>query len=182
MVRALLPTLIVVGAGCAAAPPPAAGHASRELVLAHDDSNASGTVAFPSSTYESVVRFELPDGQHRPLRLLFQAEAPGKLEITIYESTPLETPGNAIHAVSHELAKEDLSNGKDGRWVVEDLGDMKPVSGVLWIGVHKSAGEPTIWASSVVSGQAFVRNNDPQDRMGLLPTKRTPMIRLEVAP
>ena len=35
---------------------------------------------------------------------------------------------------------------------------------------------------SVVSGQAFIRNNDPQSPMGLLPSKRTPMLRLEVAP
>ena len=59
---------------------------------------------------------------------------------------------------------------------------MKPLKGVVWVGVHKLGGTPTIWASSVVSGQAFVRNNDPQNPMGLLPTKRTPMLRLEVAP
>ena len=81
-----------------------------------------------------------------------------------------------------ELAPEDLSNGKDGRWVVQDLVDMKPLKGVVWVGVHKVGGTPTIWASSVVSGQAYVRNNDPANPMGLLPTKRTPMIRLEIAP
>ena len=59
----------------------------RELVMAYDDARASGTMAFPSATYESVVRFQLPDGEHRPLRLRFQAEAPGQLEITIYDST-----------------------------------------------------------------------------------------------
>ena len=106
----------------------------------------------------------------------------GTLEITIYESTVLETPGEALRTLSCALAKEDLSNGKDGRWVVEDLVDMKPLKGVVWVGVRKSGGEPTIWASSVVSGQAFVRNNDPTNFMGLLPTKRTPMVRLELAP
>ena len=59
---------------------------------------------------------------------------------------------------------------------------MKPIKGVIWVGVRKTSGTPTIWASSVVSGQAFVRNNDPTNPMGLLPTKRTPMLRLEVAP
>jgi hypothetical protein len=155
---------------------------TRELVMAYDDARATGTLAFPTSTYESVVRFQLPDGEHHPLRLRFQAEAAGKLEITIYDSTPLETPGEAIRTVTRDLAKEDLSDGKDGRWVVEDLLDMKPIKGIVWIGVRKSSGEPTIWASSVVSGQAFVRNNDPQNFMGLLPTKRTPMLRLELAP
>jgi hypothetical protein len=181
---ALGAVLIVSGcivSGCAAAPPPAT-RGARELVMAYDDARATGTMAFPSQTYESVVRFQLPDGEHKPLRLRFQAEAPGQLEITIYDSTILETPGDPLIKVTHDLAAEDLSNGKDGRWVVENLVEMKPVKGVIWIGVHKIGGTPTIWASSVVSGQAFVRNNDPGNPMGLLPTKRTPMLRLEIAP
>ena len=172
--------LLVTVAACASAPP--AKPAAREIVMAYDDAHTTGTVAFPNETYESVVRFQLPDGEHKPLRLRFQAEAPGQLEITIYDSTVLETPGDAIHKVTRDLAKEDLSNGKDGRWVVEDLVDMKPLKGVIWVGVHKIGGTPTIWASSVVSGQAFVRNNDPRNPMGLLPTKRTPMLRLEISP
>jgi hypothetical protein len=169
-------------AGCATSAATGASAGSRELVLAYDDARATGTLAFPSMTYESVLRFALPDGEHRPLRLRLQAEAAGKLEITIYDSTVLETPGDALRTVSRDLAKDDLSNGKDGRWIVEDLGDMKPLKGVVWVGVRKVGGDPTIWASSVVSGQAFVRNNDPGNLMGLLPTKRTPMLRLEIAP
>ncbi len=150
--------------------------------MAYDDARASGPLSFPKDTYESVLRFQLPDGEHQPLRLRFQAEAPGKLEITIYDSTPLETPGTAIRSLTRELAPEDLSDGRDGRWVVEDLEDVKPLKGIVWIGVHRLGGQPSIWASSVVSGQAFVRDNDPSNPMGLLPTKRTPMIRLELAP
>lgn len=157
------------------------GKGSRELVMAYDDARATGTVVFPSTSYESVVRFQLPDGEHRPLRLRYQVGSAGKLEITIYDSTILETPGDAIRSVSRQVDQQDLSDGKDGRWVVEDLVDMKPIKGVVWVGVRKSGGEPTIWASSVTSGQAFVRNNDPQNPMGLLPTKRTPMLRLEIA-
>jgi hypothetical protein len=168
--------------GGAAANLPAGAGASRELVMAYDDAKATGTLAFPSTTYESVVRFALPEGEHQPLRLRLQAEAAGKLEITLYDSTILETPGEVLRTVSRDLMKEDLSDGKDGRWVVQDLAGMKPLKGIVWVGVRKSGGEPTIWASSVVSGQAFVRNNDPGNLMGLLPTKRTPMIRLEIAP
>jgi hypothetical protein len=184
----LLPVLVACALGLApmacggpAANVPLAG-GSRELVMAYDDARATGTLAFPSMTYESVLRFALPDGEHKPLRLRFQAEAAGKLEITIYDSTILETPGETLQTLSRDLAKEDLSDGKDGRWVVQDLTGMKPLKGVIWVGVRKSGGEPTIWASSVVSGQAFVRNNDPTNLMGLLPTKRTPMLRLEIAP
>lgn len=171
----------IAAGGCASAPALPA-HGTREIVMAYDDARTTGTMAFPSATYESVLRFELPDGEHKPLRLRYQAEAAGQLELTIYDSTVLETPGDPIHKVTRDLAREDLSNGKDGRWVVEDLVDVKPLKGVVWVGVHKIAGTPTIWASSVVSGQAYVRNNDPTNPMGLLPTKRTPMIRLEVAP
>jgi hypothetical protein len=152
------------------------------VIMAYDDAHASGTLAFPTQSYESVVRFQLPDGEHRPLRLRFQAEALGQLEITIYDSTILETPGEPLVKVARDLVTEDLSNGQDGRWVVENLVEAKPLKGVIWVGVHKLGGMPTIWASSVVSGQSFVRNNDPHNPMGLLPTKRTPMLRLEITP
>ncbi|MEA2699726.1 MAG: hypothetical protein QOI66_3997 [Myxococcales bacterium] len=158
------------------------GGKGRELVLAYDDSHSTGTVAFPSQTYESITRFELPAGEHRPLRLRLQAEAPGSLEITIYDSTPLETPGEAILSITRELDKQDLSDGRDGRWVVEDLMEAKPLKGVVWVGIRKSAGQPTLWSSAVSSGQCYIRNNDPNNLLGLLPTKRTPMVRLEVAP
>jgi hypothetical protein len=174
--------LAVVAGGCgtpAAAAVPARG--ARELVLAYDGVRATGTLAFPSSTYESVVRFELPEGEHRPLRLRFLAEAGGKVEITIYDSTILETPGQPLRTWTRELAQDDLSDGHDGHWVVEELVDMKPLKGVVWVGVRKCGGEPTIWASSVASGQAFIRNSDPQNFLSLLPTKRTPMLRLELA-
>jgi hypothetical protein len=179
--RLLGSVLAALATGCASSGPPPAKSA-REIVMAYDDARTTGTMAFPTVSYESVIRFQLPDGEHKPLRLRFQAEALGQLEITIYESTFLETPGDAIHKVTRDLAAADLSDGKDGRWVVEDLFEMKPLKGVVWVGVHKLGGTPTIWASSVVSGQAFVRNNDPTNPMGLLPTKRTPMLRLEVAP
>jgi hypothetical protein len=178
---ALSAVAALAAAGCASAPSPT-GTGSRELIMAYDDARATGTLNFPSLTYESVVRFELPDGEHKPIRLRLQAGGEGKLEIAIYESTVLETPGDVLRSVSRDLAKEDVSNGKDGRWIVEDLVDMKPIKGVIWVGVRKGGGDPTLWASSVVSGQAFVRNNDPTNAMGLLPTKRTPMVRLELRP
>jgi hypothetical protein len=167
---------------CGTAAPATTMGASRELVLAYDDAHASGTIAFPSMTYESVVRFALPDGEHRPIRLRLQAGAEGRLDVSLYESTALETPGQTLRTVSYDVTKDGVSDGRDGRWLVAELGDMKPLKGVVWIGVRKAGGEPTLWASSVVSGQSFVRNSDPGNFMGLLPTKRTPMLRLEVVP
>lgn len=86
-----------VGCATTAAAP---GGPTRELVMAYDDARPSGAVAFPADTYESVVRFQLPDGEHQPLRLRLQAESPGSLEINIYGSTLLETPGEAIRTSS----------------------------------------------------------------------------------
>ena len=169
-----------VSLGCASVGPVRPVN-SRELVVAYDDARAVDALAFSSNSYESVVRVSLPRGEHQPLRLRYQAKSAGQFEITIYDSTILETPGDPLEKVSRELAPEDLSDGTDGHWVVEDLAAMKPVKGVIWIGVHKTAGSPALWTSNVVSGQSFIRNNDPQNPMGLLPTKRTPMLRLELA-
>jgi hypothetical protein len=176
-----LSLVTAVALGCGATPrlPP---HSSRELVVGSDDNRPKDVIAFPSTTYETVTRFELPEGEHHPLRLRLQAAAPGELAITVYDSTPLETPGEAILTVTRSLDAADLSDGKDGRWIVEGLAEAKPFRGVVWIGVRKAAGQPTLWSTSVASGQSFIRNNDPQNAMGLLPTKRGPLLRLELAP
>jgi len=176
-----LPSLLLAAFGCASAPGTGT-HSSREVVIGYDDNRPKDVIAFPTATYESVTRFDLPAGSHHPLRLRLQAAGPGALAITVYDSTPLETPGEAIVTVTRALDKADVSDGKDGRWIVEELGDAKPFTGVVWIGVRKTSGEPTVWASGAVSGQSFIRNNDPQNPMGLLPTKRSPMLRLELAP
>lgn len=172
--------MVLLASGCAG--PTAVSGPTRELVLGYDDAHPATSLAFPSETYESILRLQLPEGEHKPLRLRLQAETGGRLEVNIYDSTLLETPGTAIKTVALELTKEDVSDGRDGRWVVADLGDLKPLKGIIWVGVHKTAGAPKLWTSSFVSGQAFVRDNDPTNPMGMLPTKRTPMVRIEVAP
>jgi hypothetical protein len=155
---------------------------SRELVMGCDEGRASGTIAFPSQTYEPLVRLELPVGEHRPLRLRLQAATPGTLAITLYDNTPLEAPGEVILSLTRALEKGDLSDGKDGRWAVEEVADLKPLENVIWLGVRKIDGEPTLWASGAVCGQAFVRNTDPQNSMGPLPMRRSPLIRFELLP
>lgn len=168
-------------AGCASAPH-LPSRSSRELILGYDDNRPRDVIVFPTSTYEAVTRFELPAGEHHPLRLRLQAAAAGSLEITVYDSGPLETPGEAILTVTRSLDAADLSNGKDGRWVVEELVEAKPMRGVVWVGMRKTSGQPTVWSSGATTSQSFIRNNDPQNPMGLLPTKRSPMLRLEIGP
>jgi hypothetical protein len=169
-------------AACASSAQHLGPHSSRELVIAYDDNHPKDVIAFPTTTYEAVTRFELPAGDHHPLRLRLQAAAQGTLEITFYDSTALETPGEILLTVSRSLDAADVSDGRDGRWIVEELADAKPLRGVVWVGVHKTGGEPTLWSSGAVTSQSFIRNNDPHNPMGLLPTKRSPMLRLELAP
>ena len=176
----LLATLVVL-VDCAA-PAATSARSSRELVMAYDDNRARDVIAFPTTTFETVTRFDLPAGEHHPLRLRFLAAAAGALAITLYQGTPLETLGDPIVSVTRSLETADLSDGKDGRWVVEELDDARPLKGVIWIGVRKASGQPTLWSSGVTSGQSFIRNSDPQNLMDLLPTRRGPMLRLELVP
>ena len=174
---------IAVGAATGGCGPADAGpRTPREFVLSYDDNHPSASLIFPSLTYESILRVELPEGKHRPLRLRLQAAAAGTVAITLYENDLLESPGEPIFELTRELAAADLSTGKDGRWAIEDLRDRPKLKGVIWIGMRKTAGEPAIWTSSVVSGQAYLRDRDPSRALGLLPVKRTPMLRLEVLP
>jgi hypothetical protein len=180
-IRRLL-TLGVLVVCCAPGPDPLRARNPRELIFGYDDNRATASLAFPSLTYESIVRIELPPGKHRPLRLRLLAHTAGTVTITIYENNVLETPGDPIHVLTRELLPDDLSDGKDGRWVVEDLQDLSPLKGTVWVGVRKVGGEPSLWTSAVVSGQSYLRDRDPNRALGLLPVKRTPMIRLEVLP
>ena len=50
------------------------------------------------------------------------------------------------------------------------------------MGVRKAAGTPALWTASNVSGQSFLRDRDPTRGVGILPVKRTPMLRVELAP
>jgi hypothetical protein len=180
LLRASLPAVLALGCGPAALPPGA--RVTRELVFAHDDNRVSANLTFPNLTYESILRFELPAGKHRALRLRLMAEAAGTIAITFYENSLLECPGEEIAVITRDLLKDDLSNGKDGRWAVEDLSNLPPLDTVVWVGMRKIGGAPSVWTSSVVSGQVYLRDRDPSHGLGLLPVKRTPMVRLEVVP
>jgi len=154
----------------------------RAVLLAFDDNRASATLTFPTLTYETLVRFEPPPGKHRPWRLWLQAQAPGTVTVELYKNTLFEAPGESFDKFTREIVAAEVSSGKDGRWVVEDLQDLDTIDEPIWIGVRKVAGSPALWTSSVVSGQCFLRDRDTSKGLAILPVKRTPMIRLELAP
>ena len=154
----------------------------RALLLAFDDNHASASLTFPTLTYETLVRFEPPPGKHRPWRLWILAQAPGTVTVELYKNTLFEAPGESFDKVTREITAEDVSRGNDGRWIVEDLQDLDVIDSVVWVGVRKVVGSPALWTSAVVSGQSFLRDRDASKGLGILPVKRTPMIRLELAP
>lgn len=180
--RSLLLVVAVVSAGCAAASSTEKTDKPPGLVLAYDNGTASGTMAFPSTAYESVIRFQLPPGMHHPRRIKLQAGAEGAVEVTVYEDSPLEMPGQPLYRFTRAVAKTDVSNGSDARWVIQEIQGDQRISGAVWIGLRKADGTPTIWTSSTRSDQAYMRDTDPGRAMGLIPARRTPMIRLELEP
>ncbi len=152
------------------------------MLLSFDDGQPQGTIDFPTLSHESVVRFELPPGEHRLRRLWIQAAAAGTIHWFLYDQTPLEGPGLVLHEGMLVLNGDQVSNGRDGRWVTEDLSSLPAREGVIWLGLRKSEGAPAVAASRVNGGQYFVRSHDPQAPLGLMPVKRTPLVRLEIAP
>jgi hypothetical protein len=154
----------------------------HEVLLAFDDNHASAALTFPSLTYETLVRFNPPAGKHRPWRLWLLAQAPGTITVSLYHDTIFDAPGEPIDTFTREIEAKDVSAGGDGRWVVEDLQDLDVIDGPVWVGVRKVAGAPALWTSATTLGQSYLRDRDASKGMGILPVKRTPIVRLELAP
>ena len=168
--------------GCAARPAGPPPRSAVEIVMAYDVGRPDAPLALPTASHESIVKFELPAGEHKLLRVRAQAAAAGRLEYTLYADTPLDAPGEILHKVGRDVGPTDVSDGKDGRWIVDDLGELPARTGVLWLGVRRVGGDATLWSCKGDSGRAFLRNTDPHNTMGLLPVQRTPVLHLEVAP
>jgi hypothetical protein len=174
--------LVVLAASCAAAPPPPASSSAATVLLAHDDGRVDGALSFPSLRHESLIRFELPPGEHQLRRLWLQPTAPGTVRFAFYDQTPLEAPGQLLHEGTIVIPMPAVSSGKDGRWLYQDLANLPAQKGVLWLGLKRTEGEPAIAASRIDTGQYFLRSDDPANPVELRPVRRTPLVRLEVSP
>jgi hypothetical protein len=172
---------LATAAGCASARPVAVSSGTAVL-LTHDDGRPEGSLTFPSSHHEGVVRFELPPGEHRLRRLWVQATAAGTLHWAFYEQTPLEGPGNLLNEGTLVVPVQSVSSGRDGLWMYEDLSTLPARGGVVWLGLKRADGEPAIATSRVDAGQYFLRSDDPSNPLNLMPVRRTPLVRLEIAP
>jgi hypothetical protein len=176
-------TATLAASGCAGLPGAGgAGAVGSRTYLTYDDGRAEGVISFPNNSFESLMRFELPPGQHRMVRLWFQAAGPGTFEVSLYEPGPLDGVGSSFHQVKQEIAKDWISEGRDGRWVVVDVSGTPARSGAVYIGFKRSAGTAALWATPLDSGQYFIRSEDPQNHIDLLPVRRTPLVRLELEP
>ncbi len=168
----------VLFTACAHAPASITG--ARRVLLAHDDGRAQEPVAFPGQSHECLVRFELPPGKHSPARLWWRMAAAGTVVISLYDSSPLDAPGELLYSVTRAIGTDDVSDGKDGRWVTEDFIALAKQTGVVWVGVKKAAGDAALWSSRSDGGQYFVRNHDPQSPLTLTPVRKAPLVRLEL--
>src|SRR5690242_15844744 len=101
--------LLFTGCGHSAAKGVTSGAA---VLLVHDDGKTEGSLTFPTTHHESVVRFELPPGEHQLRRLWVQATAAGSLHWALYEQTPMEAPGAIINEGTLVVTPKTVSNGK----------------------------------------------------------------------
>jgi hypothetical protein len=177
--RVVLPLALGTGA---CAHPPAPGGPSQSILLACENGKPESPVSFPDLYHESLLRFDLPPGSHRLVRLWIQASGDGELRWAIYQSNSLEGPGPLVREATRPIGGPSSSSGRDGRWFIEDLAGTPSQTGVVWVGVKKAAGEPGVWANHADCGNYFVRSNDPKSPLGLLPVKRNPHVRLEIEP
>ena len=152
------------------------------MLLIHDDGRPEGSLTFPTMHHEGVVRFELPPGEHQLRRLWLQATSAGTIHWAIYEQTAMEGPGNLLNEGTLVVTPKTVSTGKDGLWLYEDLSALPAREGVVWLGLKRTEGEPAIATSRIDAGQYFLRSFDPSNPMNLMPVRRTPLVRLEIAP
>jgi hypothetical protein len=172
----------LLATGCSHAPetrPAVTTGPTLELTL--DNGRASERPLTPQKSFEMLVRFAPLVPDYIPLRIRFLLAQPGHLVFTVYATTPEDLPGAELTRIERDYEPALVSNGSDGRWVIERLA--LPVQHApLWIGIYsRGEGDPRLWASSNDSHAVFVRDADPAARLSeRLP--RTPVLRLEVAP
>jgi hypothetical protein len=175
------PSFFVALLGCAHAPPPVET-SGPTLELRLDEGRPDQKPLTPDRSFEMLMRFDPKLPQYVVRRIRFLLAQPGHLVLTVYETSPEGNPGAAVDRIDRVYEPIFVSDGKDGRWVVETpaLGERHAP---LWIGLYSpgGGGDPRLWATSNTS-DVFQRDADPTVPLysGRIP--RTPVLRVEVAP
>ena len=145
--------IVVLAASACGHKGPAHPRDLRQVLLAFDDNRANAALTFPSLTYEALIRFNPPEGKHRPWRLWMLAQAPGTVVVSLYKDTVFTAPGDPIDTFTRDIEARDVSAGSDGRWVVEDLQELDAIDGPIWVGVRKVGGDPAL--ANAKAGKQF---------------------------
>lgn len=184
------PLLLLFGsggtlAGCASQKPKTESLPEPTLELAYDDGQASQRPLLPAQREEWLVRFDPGFSTYRAHRLRLLVAQPGVLHLALYAADSAGRPGSLLHETDKTIAAELSSNGSDGKWALESLLDVKPLSGPLFVGVSVVSPGPTaarLWVSSATSEQVFQRDPEPGTAQQSTRLPFTPLLRLEVVP
>ena len=175
------PALLALCAlGCSHAPPPRREGPLIELRL--DEGRAQERPLTPSRLFELLILFEPRMTSYQPVELRFLLAQPGHLVFHVYAVTGEGLPGPALKTIDRIYGPDLVSDSGDGKWVVEPLGDLPLQGGQLFIGLHgpDRQSDPRLWATSNDTGRVVQRDNDP--RAPISRSRRTPILRLVVAP
>lgn len=158
--------------------------AGREIELAHDDGRPSERPILPGGSYELLLKSEPNVPSYRLLRLRFLVAQPGRLQLHVYDTSSEGRPGRLLYRVERDYGAPWTSNGNDGKWVVENLPELPPVKGPVWVGVGvpDQSSEARVWAAQNDSGHVFQRDAEPGTAIISAPVHYTPMVRLAIQP
>ncbi len=151
--------------------------------VALDDGHASERPLTPSKTFELLMRFDPALPLYQLRRMWLSLAQPGRMTVSIYNSTKDGEPGEAIFSMDRTYDPSLISTGQDGKWVIETF-DLPPQHAALWVGLSSPGGgnDPRLWASSNDSVAVFMRDPDPSTPLSATKVPRTPLLRLEFSP
>ena len=172
---------VILSLGCAHAPVAVEGPLI-EVVL--DEGKPDQRPLTPDKTFELLMRFDPKLPSYRLVRARFQLAQPGKLVFTVYAVDGSGRPGAPLKTIERNYPPACAGSADDGKWVVEDLSDVPPLGAPVFVGVYSpiKQEDPRLWACSNDSGAVFARDADPSLPMSSTKVRRTPRLRLVVAP
>jgi hypothetical protein len=174
---ALLALLIC---GCAHTGPISTG---PTLELALDDGHPAEKPLTPAQTFEMLMKFDPALPGYTPRLIRFMLAQPGHVIFTFYDTAADGSPGKPLSTIDRVYEASWISDGKDGRWVVEVL-DLPTQRAALYVGIQSpgGGGDPRLWASSNDTKKVYQRDPDPNVPLSATTIPRTPLLRLEVSP
>lgn len=169
---------LLVLAGCAHSAP-ALESSGPTLELRLDDGKPAEKPLLPERANEMLMRFDPNLDGYSVLSLKFLLAAPGHVMINLYKTSPEGNPGERLARVERDYPASFVSDGKDGRWVLERV-PLPTLHGPLWVGL--SGKDASLWTSAHDSSWVFQRDLNPQVALYSGRVPKTPLLRVEVAP